>query len=36
LKERADIVTHGEQEEGVIELIDGMVVNDLADVCPRP
>lgn len=35
LKERADIVTRGGEEDGVIELIDGMLANDLAGVCPQ-
>jgi hydroxymethylpyrimidine pyrophosphatase-like HAD family hydrolase len=35
LKERADIVTHGEEDEGVIELIDGILADDLAAVCPE-
>jgi hydroxymethylpyrimidine pyrophosphatase-like HAD family hydrolase len=35
LKVSADIVTHGGQEEGVIELIDGMLADDLAGVCPQ-
>jgi hydroxymethylpyrimidine pyrophosphatase-like HAD family hydrolase len=35
LKERADMVTRGGQEDGVIELIDGMLANDLAGVCPE-
>ena len=35
LKEHADIVTRGGQEEGVIELIDGMLADDLAGVCPE-
>jgi hydroxymethylpyrimidine pyrophosphatase-like HAD family hydrolase len=35
LKERADIVMHGRQQDGVIELIDTILANDLAEVCPR-
>jgi len=35
LKEHADFVTRGGQEDGVIELIDGMLANDLAGVCPQ-
>jgi hypothetical protein len=35
LKISADIVTHGEQEDGVIELIDGILADDLAGVCPQ-
>jgi hydroxymethylpyrimidine pyrophosphatase-like HAD family hydrolase len=35
LKERADIVTRGSHEDGVIELIDSMLTDDLADVPPR-
>jgi HAD superfamily hydrolase (TIGR01484 family) len=31
LKERADIVTRGDHEEGVIELIDHLLTDDLAD-----
>ena len=35
LKEPADIVTRGSHEDGVIELIDSMLTDDLADVPPR-
>lgn len=34
LKERADMVTHGGDEEGVIELIDGILADELAEACP--
>ena len=34
LKERADMVTHGSDEEGVIELIDGILTDELAEACP--
>jgi hypothetical protein len=36
LKERADFVTNGARGDGVAELIDRMLANDLADVRPRP
>ena len=36
LKERADLVTMGARGEGVIELIDQLIANDLAHVTPRP
>jgi hypothetical protein len=34
LKERADLVTHGEEDDGVIELIDGILADELAEACP--
>src|SRR5579871_1188055 len=34
LKERADIVTRGRAMDGVMEVIEGMLTNDLAEVCP--
>jgi hydroxymethylpyrimidine pyrophosphatase-like HAD family hydrolase len=34
LKERADLVTHGEEDAGVIELIDGILADELAEACP--
>jgi hypothetical protein len=36
LKDQADLVTHGERGEGVAQLIDRMIVDDLAGVAPRP
>jgi hydroxymethylpyrimidine pyrophosphatase-like HAD family hydrolase len=36
LKEQADLVTHGEAGEGVAQLIDRMILDDLAGVSPRP
>jgi hypothetical protein len=35
LKERADIVTRGRHADGVIELIEGILANDLEEVCPQ-
>ncbi|HTS26271.1 MAG TPA: HAD family hydrolase [Bryobacteraceae bacterium] len=35
LKERADIVTRGSDDEGVIELIDGILADDLQEACPH-
>jgi len=35
LKTSADIVTRGGEEDGVIELIEGMLADDLAGVCPQ-
>jgi HAD superfamily hydrolase (TIGR01484 family) len=35
LKERADLVTQGARGQGVIEVIDRIIANDLADVIPR-
>jgi hydroxymethylpyrimidine pyrophosphatase-like HAD family hydrolase len=35
LKEEADLVTRRENGKGVKELIDRLVLNDLADVKPR-
>jgi hypothetical protein len=34
LKERADMITHGEEDAGVIELIDAILADDLAEACP--
>jgi hydroxymethylpyrimidine pyrophosphatase-like HAD family hydrolase len=34
LKEQADIVTRGARGEGVVEIIDRLVMNDLADIRP--
>jgi hypothetical protein len=34
LKERADMVTHGSDEDGVVELIDGILADELAEACP--
>jgi Predicted hydrolases of the HAD superfamily len=36
LKERADFVTKGARGDGVAELIDMILANDLADVRPHP
>lgn len=36
LKERADLVTQRARGDGVSELIDRILTNDLADVTPRP
>jgi hydroxymethylpyrimidine pyrophosphatase-like HAD family hydrolase len=36
LKEQADLVTHGEAGEGVAQLVDRMILDDLAGVSPRP
>jgi hydroxymethylpyrimidine pyrophosphatase-like HAD family hydrolase len=36
LKEQADIVTRGARGEGVIEIVDRLLANDLAGVTPRP
>lgn len=35
LKERADVVTRGSRGDGVTELIERILTNDLADVIPR-
>jgi len=35
LKERADFVTRGARGDGVIELVDGMLANDLAEIIPE-
>ena len=36
LKERADLITEGERGEGVVELIERILSDDLAGVEPRP
>ncbi len=36
LKERADLVTQADRGAGVIELIDRLLADDLADVAPKP
>jgi hydroxymethylpyrimidine pyrophosphatase-like HAD family hydrolase len=36
LKEQADIVTHGARGEGVAEIVERLLANDLEGVTPRP
>lgn len=36
LKEQADLVTVGDHGDGIIELADRLLANDLADITPRP